>query len=66
MVHGTLSDVKLVIVDADLNLRNMVMKILRDAGAQRMEAFGTVTQAVAYLRETEVGLNYLRNGTKPD
>lgn len=49
-----LADLKIVVIEADFEMRTQIMKALRDNGARHTETFGTITQAIAYLREAAV------------
>ncbi|KAF0138981.1 MAG: hypothetical protein FD153_1045 [Rhodospirillaceae bacterium] len=49
-----------------MNLRNMIMKILRDSGAQRMEGFNTIPQATPTCVRSTLISDHLRDGTEPD
>ncbi|MFN3076217.1 MAG: response regulator [Alphaproteobacteria bacterium] len=47
-------DLKFVVIEKELNMRNIIMKILRDNGAHRLEAFPSVVAAIPFLREFPV------------
>ncbi|MEO5374313.1 MAG: response regulator [Alphaproteobacteria bacterium] len=55
-MSGPLSGVKMVVIETDVNMRNMIMKILRDVGADRVEMFPGISNALPFLRDNEVDL----------
>lgn len=51
-----LSSLKVVMIEANLDMRNMMLKILRDQGVSRLEPFNNVIPALTYLKEGTVDL----------
>lgn len=51
---GQLSGVKMVVIETDFDMRNMIMKILRDVGADRIEVFNAINNALPFMRDNEV------------
>ncbi|MBF0095198.1 MAG: response regulator [Alphaproteobacteria bacterium] len=55
-MSGALANVKIVLIEASLDMRNMMVKILRDQGANRLEPFNNVVPALTFLKESSVDL----------
>ena len=53
---GDLANVKIVLIVSSLDVRNMIMKLLRDQGVNRLEPFNNVVPALTFLREVSVDL----------
>ncbi|MBF0560801.1 MAG: response regulator [Alphaproteobacteria bacterium] len=53
---NVLGDLKFVVIETNFDMRNMTLKILREAGANRLEAFSALMSAITFLREFQVDL----------
>lgn len=51
---GLLSGVKMVVIETDFDMRNIIMKILREVGADRIEVFNAINNALPFMRDNEV------------